>query len=73
MKGQPGMPRERTPNTKLAELITETGWSYAAFAAAFVRGALENGATQFSAVGKVHIFHWTRGSVPSGCGVSSRT
>jgi hypothetical protein len=59
------MARERTPNTKLAELIAETGWSYAAFAAAFVRVASENGATQFAAVGKVHIFHWTKGTVPS--------
>lgn len=59
------MARERTPNTKLAELIAETGWSYAAFAAAFVRVASENGAVQFSAVGKVHVFHWTKGTVPS--------
>jgi hypothetical protein len=62
------MARERTPNTKLAGLIAETGWTYEAFAAAIKRVALENGVQQFSTVGKVHIHHWTKGTVPSGNG-----
>lgn len=62
------MARERTPNTKLAELIVETGWTYEAFAAAIKRVAMENGVEQFSTVGRVHVHHWTKGTVPSGSG-----
>lgn len=60
------MPERRTPNSRLAAVIAESGWSHAQVAAAFVRVAAENGAREFARVGKSHVSHWVTGTRPSG-------
>jgi hypothetical protein len=60
------MAHARTGNAKLAALIAESGLSHAQIARAFVRVALESGATEFAAVGRSHVSHWVAGSKPSG-------
>jgi hypothetical protein len=60
------VPQGRTPNSRLAAVIAESGWSHAQVAAAFVRVAAENGAREFARVGKSHVSHWVTGTRPSG-------
>jgi hypothetical protein len=60
------VPRQRTPNSRLAAVIAESGWCHAQVAAAFVRVAAENGAREFARVGKSHVSHWVLGTRPSG-------
>jgi hypothetical protein len=56
----------RRTNARLAAVISETGLSREQIARAFVRVALENGATDLAGVGRSHVTHWVRGSRPSG-------
>jgi hypothetical protein len=60
------VPERRTPNSRLAAVIAESGWSHAQVAAAFVRVAAENGAREFTRVGRSHVSHWVTGTRPSG-------
>ncbi len=60
------MAQTRLENAKLAAVIAETGWSHAQVANAFVRVASENGAREFTGVGRSHVSHWVGGSHPSG-------
>src|SRR6266511_1649587 len=53
-------------NAGLAAVIAQTGWSHAQAARAFVRVAIESGATELAGVGKSHVTHWIGGSRPSG-------
>lgn len=64
------MALERTPNTKLAGLLAEAGWSHSQAAAAFVRVAAEMNAREFATVGRSHVSHWVAGSKPSGDGTA---
>ncbi|MFM9445114.1 Tat pathway signal protein [Streptomyces acidiscabies] len=56
----------RSRNIKLADVLTEAGWSHAQAAAAFVRVAMENDAQECAGVGRSHVSHWVRGTQPSG-------
>lgn len=53
-------------NAKLAAVINEAGISHAQLARAFVRVALESGASELAGVGRSHVSHWVKGSKPSG-------
>lgn len=64
------MAKTKAANTRLAAVIAECGWSHAKTAAAFVRVALENDASEFASVGRSHVSHWVAGTIPSGAGVA---
>ncbi|MET9880894.1 Tat pathway signal protein [Actinacidiphila glaucinigra] len=49
-------------------MISETGWTHTEVAAAYVRVALENGASQFASVSRSHVSKWVAGHAPSGRG-----
>ncbi|MFI6813301.1 hypothetical protein ACIBG7_12860 [Nonomuraea sp. NPDC050328] len=55
----------RVRNDRLANLLTEAGWSRAQTAAAFNRVARDSGVSQ-AHVGRSHISMWVAGSHPSG-------
>ncbi|MFI5986984.1 Tat pathway signal protein [Streptomyces sp. NPDC051555] len=56
----------RTRNALLAGVIAETGWSQPQVAAALVRVATENHATELMAVSRSHISMWVGGTHPEG-------
>lgn len=64
------MAQKRRINQRLAAVIAESGMSHAQVARAFVRVALENGATEFAGVARSHVSHWVAGAIPSGRGPS---
>jgi len=53
-------------NAHLAAVISETGLSHAQIARAVAQVAAENGATECISVGRSHVSHWVRGTMPSG-------
>ncbi|MFF5488766.1 Tat pathway signal protein [Streptomyces virginiae] len=56
----------RTRNEVLAARVAETGWSQPRVAAAVVRVAQENGATELYGISRSHIAMWIQGTRPSG-------
>ncbi|WP_322779793.1 hypothetical protein [Frankia sp. Cas4] len=58
--------RPRRTNARLAAVISESGLSREQVARAFVRVAIENGATDLAGIGRSHVTHWVGGSRPSG-------
>jgi len=58
--------RSGTGNAKLVAVIAETGLSHAQIARAVAQVAAESGATECVGVGRSHVSHWVRGTMPSG-------
>lgn len=60
------MARNSVGNAKLVAAIAEAGLSHAHIARVVAQVAIESGVTEYAGIGRSHVSHWVRGTMPSG-------
>lgn len=64
--GRRPLARNSVGNAKLVAAIAEAGLSHAQIARVVAQVAIESGVTECAGIGRSHVSHWVRGTMPSG-------